>query len=246
MIKRTIKIISLFSMLITSMQANAYVLGPTTPGKWGPPTHGTGATVTWSLMGSGLTTDIGAGTSVALSNFMPEGFKTAIVAAFSAWAAVADITFTEVFDPGVGWQDAGAGASDIRITGHTFDGPSGTLAHGFFPPNNVGTAAGDIHFDSGDTWKIGFGGADFDIFQIAAHEIGHAIGLSHTEEPDSLLNSFYSEAFTGLQADDIAGAQAIYGSAVIPIPGTVWLMLAGIGALFAIQRPGGGQGSVAM
>ncbi len=31
-----------------------FVLGPTTPGKWGPAALGTGATVTWSLMSTGV------------------------------------------------------------------------------------------------------------------------------------------------------------------------------------------------
>lgn len=212
-----------------------FVLGPTTPGKWGPPALGTGATVTWSLMGSGLTTDAGAGTSVALSTFMPAGYKAAIVAAFGAWSAVADIAFVEVADPGVGFQDAGAGASDIRITGHAFDGPSGVLAHAYYPPVNGGFAAGDTHFDSAELWKIGFGGPGFDIFQVAAHEIGHAIGLAHTDVPSSLMNPFYTEAFSGLQADDIAGAVAIYGVASPSVPSTPSsVLLLGI-ALLAIS-----------
>ena len=164
-------------------------------------------------MGSGLLTD--DGTSVALDVFMPAGFKSAIVAAFSAWSVVANIIFVEVLDSDHPWDAAGA-AGDIRIAGHGFDGPSGTLAHGYYPPANGVSAAGDVHFDEAELWELGFGGVGFDIFQVAAHEIGHAIGLAHTEVPDSLMNPFYTEAFSGLQADDIAGAQFIYGPAVIP------------------------------
>jgi len=207
--------------------ASDFELGPTTPGKWGPAAMGTGASVTYSFMGSGLETDAGAGTSVALSSFMPAGFEAAIDSAFDAWEAVADITFTKVADPGVGWTDAGAGASDIRITGHAFDGPSGTLAHAFFPPSNGGFAAGDMHFDTAETWKIGFGGPGFDVFQVAAHEIGHAIGLAHEEDVTALMNPFYTEDFKGLLADDIAGAKFIYGEkpmAAIPLPASLPLL----------------------
>lgn len=213
-----------------------FVLGPTTPGKWGPAAFGTGATVTWSLMPTG--TDCGAEggpcTISHLGAFMPVGYHAAITAAFAAWSAVADLTFIEVADDGAAFNtavpDAGV-RGNIRLGGHAFDGAGGTLAHGFYPPANGATAAGDIHFDTGDAWKIGFGGPGFDIFQVAAHELGHAIGLDHTGVPASLMNPFYTEAFSGPQADDIAGAVFIYGKATTPPPPTpepTSLMLLGI------------------
>ncbi len=214
-----------------------FVLGPTTPGKWGAPAFGTGATVTYSFMGSGLTTDLGAGTSVALGTFMPLGFTAAIQAAFNAWSAVANITFNLVADPGVGWESPGAGASDIRITGHAIDGASGTLAHGFFPPANGVFAAGDIHFDSAENWVLGQAGPGIDIFSVAAHEIGHAIGLSHELTVTALMNPFYTEAFLGLQADDIAGAQFIYGAPVTtPEPSTFLLLGVALIGFFGVRR----------
>ena len=194
-----------------------YVVGPTTPGKWGSPLLGTGATITWSLMGGGLTTDDGL--SSDFSTFMPPGYEDQIAAAFAAWSAVADITFIQVADCGLAFNAGGCGGDDIRLGGHAFDGPGGTLAHGYYPPANGTTAAGDIHFDVAETWKIGFGGPGFDIFQVTAHEIGHAIGLDHTPEMTSLMYGFYTEDFTGLQPDDIAGAQYLYGRAsVVPLP----------------------------
>jgi hypothetical protein len=216
-----------------------FVLGPTNPGKWGSPVFGTGATVTWSLMASGLATE--EGPSTALSAFMPAGFKGAIEAAFAAWSAVADITFLEVADSGHAFDAAGA-SGDIRIAGTNLGGPFGVLAHGYYPPANGTSAAGDIHFDTNDTWKLGFGGPGFDIFQVAAHEIGHAIGLDHTGVPNSLMNPFYTEAFAGLQADDIAGGQFIYGPAVtgpeVPEPASAFLFMAGLLAAPALRRRG--------
>jgi hypothetical protein len=224
------------SVAVSNLQA--FVLGPTVPGKWGPAAFGTGATVTWSLMPTGTSIAAeGAGLSTHLSAFMPVGFHAELVAAFAAWSAVADITFIEVADDGAAFNDPTT-SGDIRIGGHAFDGAGGTLAHGYFPPANGLTAAGDIHFDTGDLWKIGFGGPGFSIFQVAAHEIGHAIGLSHTAVPASLMNPFYTEAFSGPQADDIAGAVFIYGAAPVGAPdgGSTFIMLGAILVAFSAIR----------
>ncbi len=203
--------------------ASAYVLGPTFPGKWGPAAMGTGATVTWSLMATGTSLDneVSGSTASALADFMPFGFEAEIANAFDAWSTVADLTFIKVADAGEAYNSATQLSGDIRLGGHAFDGPSGVLAHGYYPPDNDLSAAGDIHFDTADTWKIGFGGPGFDIFQVTAHEIGHAIGLDHlqTSVGTALMNPTYTEAFSGLLADDIAGAQFIYGPvAVVPLP----------------------------
>lgn len=226
--------------LFTASSASAFTLGPTTPGKWGSPTFGTGAVVTYSYMSAGIATDNGL--TVSLDSIMPAGYKTAMEAAFNAWSAVADITFVEVADGGEDFNASGT-SGDIRIGAHNMGGPGGTLAHGFYPPVNGNTAAGDIHFDSTDTWKIGFGGTGFDIFQVMAHELGHAIGLDHSSVPNSLMNPFYTEAFSGLQADDIAGAQFIYGARVQePPPGvpdsgaTLALLGLGVAGLIGFRR----------
>lgn len=205
---KSVVAIGLLAGTLSSFSANAFVLQG---GSWGDGSPGT--TVTWSLMPTGTSCaaeSIGC-TITSITDFMPTGAITEIVNAFAAWSAVADLTFSQVADDGAAFN-AATTSGDIRIGGHAFDGSGGTLAHGFFPPPNGATAAGDIHFDTAETWKIGFGGTGFDIFQVMTHEIGHAIGLSHTGASGSLLEPFYSESFSGPQADDIAGAQAIYGA----------------------------------
>ncbi len=50
------------------------------------------------------------------------------------------------------------------------------------------------------------------MFTLAVHEIGHAIGLNHEETIPSVMHPFYEQMQGGvLQADDIAGAQFLYG-----------------------------------
>lgn len=209
--KRLFPLGALLLALLVPASASAFVLGPTSPGKWGPPAMGTGATVTWSLMPTGTSCAAdGGGACTAFGDVLPAGWLGAVNSAFNAWSAVADITFIQVADDGAAFN-APTSSGDIRLGLHALDGALGVLAHGYFPPVNGNSAAGDIHFDIAELWKVGFGGPGFDIAQVLAHEIGHAIGLSHSDVAGSLMGPFYSEAFAGLQADDIAGAQFIYG-----------------------------------
>lgn len=234
MFKSTLVKLAVIGALAAPMAASAYVLGPTSPGKWGSPVFGTGATVTWSYMASGVDCSAdGGGLCSSFASFMPVGFEAAVNAAFAAWAAVADLTFMQIADGGEAFNAPGT-SGDIRLGGHTFDGPSGTLAHGYYPPVNGDTAAGDIHFDTAESWKLGWGGPGFNIYQVLSHELGHALGLDHTAVPNSLMNPFYTEAFMGPQADDIAGMQYIYGP--VPEPSTWALFAIGVAALSLSRR----------
>ena len=124
--------------------------GPGTPG----------GTVTYSYMANGIShgvegTNRGANVDVGTGLGVNSCVKTEIATAFAAWSAVANIQFTEVADSGTASNSPGA-TGDIRIGAHAFDGPSGTLAHAFFPPNTGDTfnsITGDLHFDTGETWS---------------------------------------------------------------------------------------------
>lgn len=233
--RRVLALFSLLCALCTPLIASAYVLGPTFPGKWGSPTLGTGASVSWSLMPTGTSCSIeGVGCSLtSFADVMPTGWQAAVSAAFDMWSSVADLTFVQVADDGAA-EGAATTSGDIRLGLHSFDGAGGILAHGFYAPNNGGSAAGDIHLDVAELWKIGFGGAGFDITQVLAHEIGHALGLDHTAVAGSLMNPFYSEAFVGPQADDIAGVQFLYGAPAQQVPEPVMLALIGLALLILL------------
>ena len=134
--------------------------------------------------------------------------RGALTQAFNLWAAVTPLTFTEV-----------TSGADIVIRfvggnhgdGNAFDGPSGVLAHAFYPPPNNGALAGDVHFDEAETWTVNLPPSGIDLATVAGHEIGHALGLAHSNVTGALMYAFYGGAHRNLESDDIAGIQAIYG-----------------------------------
>uniref|UniRef100_A0A4W5R9Q9 Matrix metallopeptidase 20a (enamelysin) n=1 Tax=Hucho hucho TaxID=62062 RepID=A0A4W5R9Q9_9TELE len=90
-----------------------------------------------------------------------------------------------------------------------FDGPKGVLAHAFEPGEDMG---GDVHFDEDEIWTMGY-----NLFTVAAHELGHSLGLSHSKDPSSLMYpnyNYYNGAQYTLPRDDALGIQALYGKPV--------------------------------
>jgi hypothetical protein len=133
--------------------------------------------------------------------------------AFQIWADYTNLNFTEVpanGDINIVW------AAGVHFDGNdnSFDGTNGVLAHAFFPPPN-GNFAGDVHFDEDENWTTvpqGFGWQPIDLVTVAAHEIGHALGLNHSNVNCALMNPFYTGSHRFLAPDDIDGIRSLYGN----------------------------------
>jgi predicted Zn-dependent protease len=139
--------------------------------------------------------------------------------AVGLWSKYAPINFVEVSDSGPAPSDASyiAGNSpQIRFGTHNIDGSRNVLAHAYYPYSTTDGLAGDIHFDSSETWKASPSGG-FDLLEVAVHELGHALGLDHESTQTAIMNPYYGGRYSGsgsafLFQDDINGIQDIYGT----------------------------------
>ncbi|XP_039257635.2 uncharacterized protein LOC120334232 [Styela clava] len=99
---------------------------------------------------------------------------------------------------------------------YSFDGKGGTLAHAFYPEN------GRLHLDKTENWYLARKGSvdhyKKDLFTVAAHELGHNIGLMHSRTRGALMAPVYKYAGTveeyKLPQDDINGIESMYGERI--------------------------------
>ena len=147
--------------------------------------------------------------------------------AFANWAAVTQLRFNEVEpnespDFPISWERLNHGDASPFDEGGTIQG--NTLAHAFFPPPCGGRFAGAMHFDEFENWTDAARPGSIRLLNVAIHEIGHLLGLSHSNNRDAIMFAFYDDNVDSLRQDDINGIQALYGgppSGVIPIRGSL-------------------------
>ncbi|PWA57340.1 Metallopeptidase, catalytic domain-containing protein [Artemisia annua] len=137
-----------------------------------------------------------------------DAYVPPVVRAFDTWSAASGyFTFYRIDN---------ITSADIKISfergdhgdGATFDGPYGVLAHAFYPTD------GRMHYDADETWSVGPGPVDnaIDLQSVSLHEIGHLLGLDHSEDENAIMwSSIPSGSLKGLNSDDILGVKALYG-----------------------------------
>ncbi len=140
----------------------------------------------------------------------PTQTRAEIRRALSQWSSVVAVNFTET--------TARTSSRNIDILfatgnhGDPFPFTSGTtvLAHSFYPANpNPEPLAGDIHVNDAWSWSLG---GQWDVYSVILHELGHSLGIGHTDVPGSVMYPYYQKATTLTQAD-IDSIRQLYANA---------------------------------
>lgn len=97
---------------------------------------------------------------------------------------------------------------------YPFDGPGGVVAHAYFP------SAGKLHFDDDEQFTE-FGKKvtgwwwnrrqSTGLLYTAVHEIGHVLGLKHSDVQEAVMWPLAKSGTPVLHQDDIDGIRSLYG-----------------------------------
>ena len=120
--------------------------------------------------------------------------------AFKVWEDATCFNFTR--------QDVGNVDIEISFDGdYSFDGEVDALAHAFLPKDG-----GNIHVDDRVDWSVN-STQGTSLLMTLTHEIGHSLGLDHSEEKNAIMWHSYQgyDPNLSLHDDDIRGIQELYG-----------------------------------
>ncbi|CAH1109212.1 unnamed protein product [Psylliodes chrysocephalus] len=149
--------------------------------------------------------------------------RTDAQTAFQMWQNTSTLTFEMVTIPSITPPDITI--TMVRKT-HYFrtncmgnevctlplDGPHGVLGHSFFPQRGI---CREIHLDIEEHWYFGernnIPDGSISFLMVLVHEIGHALGIGHSDNQNAVMYGAYQDVIHSLHTDDIMAIQYLYG-----------------------------------
>lgn len=169
-------------------------------------------------------------------NVTQANYISAAQAAFNAWEVVPTSYMSFSYEgSGNAYSPEYVGSTDGHNTIGFWDlGAGGGVALATLWSSGDRLVEFDIRLNTYQNWATdGSANAD-DIQGVLTHEIGHGIGLAHSDVSAATMWPFTSYGDTSwrtLETDDIMGITALY---YLPEPATLGLLLAG--GLFVLKR----------
>lgn len=179
----------------------------------------------------------------AFANVITAPQVTLAEQALDLWANAANLNFVRN-TLAVAADIINIGTADLAALGFA-SGPGGILGlgGGVFTHDATHSITGGVAWmDFAETWDETIGNeppaASFDWFTVSVQEIGHALGLGHTDDllGPHMMDGFYGGYQTTLSANDVEHIASIYGATQVPEPGSLLLFGAGVVALLINRR----------
>ncbi|XP_051945216.1 matrix metalloproteinase-17b [Xyrauchen texanus] len=157
----------------------------------------------------------------ASSKLSRETIRSLVYYALRVWADPTLLEFHEVRGPE---------GADLQIDflhgshgdGYPFDGAGGSVGHAFFPSDP--DRAGGVHLDAEEEWAFRQPATEgTDLFTVLVHELGHALGLTHSSVRQSVMRPYYQGPLGdplhfSLGHQDLQHITALYGKRGNHIP----------------------------
>ena len=180
-------------------------------------------TITWSYATSNLAGDSAHPYSQFINTSTQSQFAAVVQQALARWSAVANLAFVQVADSPnadirIGWGNLlGSGTGEIGEAAYNFSGST-------FSPDTVVRLEDPALTALDASGAIGgfiYHGLSSTLYQVAVHEIGHALGLGHSTDSTSVMFPTAQGVINqDTNASDIAGINAIYAGVACYAEGT--------------------------